>query len=109
MNTYVMWGVLLPFKEFADREDFEAYTDSAFKGIHHHNGLCILDDGMNGKYMAIGHVLEKTPNHEGFNEPIPLQGFPILSFDVFRRVEELIGRPLKDDEHCGWLVLTHYR
>src|SRR5690606_21928000 len=109
MNTYVMWGVLLPFKEFADREDFEPYMDSAFKGIHHHDGLCVLADGMDGKYMAIGHVLHKTSNHDGFNKPIQLHGQPVLEFDVYERVEKLIGRQLTGNEGPSWLVLTHYR
>jgi len=109
VNTYIMWGALFPFKEFADREDFEPYYDSAFKGIHHHNGLCVLADGMDGEYTAIGHVLHKTRNHDGFQEPISLFGQPILDFDVFERVQELIGRQLRDDERCGYLVISHYR
>jgi hypothetical protein len=109
MNTYVMWGAVLPFDEFRDRDDFEKYCDDAFKGIHHHNGLCILDDGMDGKYVAIGHVLEKTANHGGFGKPIRLIGEPDIDFNVFERIETVIGRPLKIDEVCGWLVISHYR
>ena len=109
LNTYIMWGVLLPFDEFSEREDFEPYHDSAFKGIHHHDGLCILSDGMNGKYMAIGHVLDKTSNFEGFDKPISLIGQPELDFDVFERIQKLIKRQLKMEEVCGWMVVSHYR
>jgi len=109
VNTYVMWGMIFTFDEFKDREDFEPYMDSAFKGIHHHDGLCVLADGMNGEYTVIGHVIDKTANYEGFSKPIQLYGYPAIDFDVFERVQNLIGRRLKDDEICGWLVISHYR
>lgn len=109
-NTYIMWGAVFPFKEFRERyDDFELYQDSAFKGIHHHNGLCVLYDGMNAKYFAIGHVLHKTENYEGFESPVALLGQPVLDFNVFQRIQEVIGRQLTNDEHVGWLVISHYR
>lgn len=61
INQYLMFGVKLPFEksEFS-YEKYEPYLDSPFEGIRHHNGLCVVDDGMNGKYMFIGRVLAKS-------------------------------------------------
>lgn len=74
-NTYVMVGVMFSYKEFKERfigEDDEgydryvdAYSDSAYKGIQHHNGLCVVLDGMNGRHAFIGRVLAKTVDESG--------------------------------------------
>jgi len=70
-NTYVMRGALVPYSEMKGRYDELApYMDSAFKGIHHKDGVCVLYDGMNGKYVAVGRVLAKTKNHQGLDEPV---------------------------------------
>ncbi|HID9808664.1 TPA: hypothetical protein ACXI3M_006725 [Pseudomonas aeruginosa] len=71
-NTYVLVGVKLPFEHFNEdqRESHEAYTDRSRKGIHHHNGLCVIDDGMNGEYCFIGRVLAKSIDADGEGLPI---------------------------------------
>ena len=57
-NTYAMLGAIFNYDElkkaFADDEDafyenFEPYTDNAFKGIEGKDGITVLFDGMNGK------------------------------------------------------------
>jgi hypothetical protein len=86
LNTYVLVGVKLPYDHFsgddldtdADYEKLEPYMDSAFKGIEHHNGLCVLFDGMNGKYIAAGRVLAKTDESDGFNGAIDAHMSPAL-------------------------------
>jgi hypothetical protein len=111
LNHYVMWGLLGSYAEFEDMHDrFEPYFDSAYADIHHHSdGLCVLYDGMDGKYIAIGHVLHKTANHDGFDKPIKLRGADIDFADIQRSIEELIGRPIRDDEYCSLLMISHYR
>jgi hypothetical protein len=42
----------------------------ALEGIRHHEGRCVLYDGMDGQYVAIGRVIEKTGNHDHFEHPI---------------------------------------
>lgn len=129
-NTYVMQGVLFMHDDMESVKPlckkFEPYEDSAFEGIKHHEGLCVLYDGMNGKYVAIGRVLAKTENDQGFDEPFCIGGerdLPPLSFyhapdgdlppdDLKSAIEALIERPL------GWasiggeirtFVISHYR
>jgi hypothetical protein len=74
LNTYVMYGVLLPFRrELSDEQNdlLEGYTDSAFTpDFNPKDGLTALDDGMNGEYLAIGKVIAKTDDHEGFSKPV---------------------------------------
>lgn len=103
-NTYVMWGALLPYKEFRERyEELEPYMDSAFKAIHHHEGLCVLFDGMCGKYVAIGHVIAKSENGEGFPNPIKIDG--VVQGDLPSRIATLA----RCEVECGYIVLSHYR
>ena len=81
MNQYLMIGVKLPcdftFGNEQDREatyeKMEPYMDSAFKGIKHYNGLCIVDDGMNGKYCMVGRVLQKSSNGETLDGPVCME------------------------------------
>lgn len=70
-NTYVMAGVKLPFDHFSDeqREAMDDYRDSAYHGIQHHNGLCVVDDGMCGEYTFIGRVLAKSIDEHGSGIP----------------------------------------
>lgn len=107
LNTYVMRGVLLPFDNDKEYEKYEPYFDDAFKGIHHHEGLCVLSDGMNGRYMAIGQVIAKTANYEGFNEPIVVTKPDLMQdLDLANKIAGLIG----DHPHdINTFVISHYR
>ncbi len=113
LNTYVIRGVLFDWETArGDPDSFEKlepYMDSAFKGIHHHDGLCVICDGMNGKYVAIGKVLHKTRNYEGFDEPIPLisEQNEIEEQAMSEQIGELIG--VSPPPEIGWYVISHYR
>lgn len=109
VNTYVLCGVKLPFRECEDDnayEKLETYLDSAFEGIHHHNGLCVVDDGMNGNYTFIGRVLAKTKNYEHFYDPV--------STDISELEKELISNlisaqfDIEKPDIKIW-VFSHYR
>lgn len=104
-NTYVMCGVVRPYAEFKDRYDeLEPYMDNAFKGIHHHDGLCVLFDGMGGKYVAIGRVLAKSENGQGLVPPVKVEE-PEDVDDIQEEVSCLVGTHAS----VGMIVLTHYR
>lgn len=104
-NTYLMCGVVRRYDEWKDKyKALEPYMDSAFTGIEHHNRLCVLYDGMNGKYVAIGRVLAKTGNGDGFDEPIKIIE-PDDVDEIQEAVSMLVGTPLT----VGMFVLTHYR
>lgn len=107
VNHYVVWGVCIhPGARKVTLESLEPYIDSPFKGIEHHNGLCVLYDGMCGKYLVVGRVLKKSEEGMGFDKPFFCPPFPICEIDVERAVQQL----LKDDTlHCTYMMLSHYR
>jgi len=88
INQYLIVGQKLDFGEFHDKlnnndpldpdawldDILDKYSDNAFKGIHHYNGLCVLYDGMNGEFVFIGRVIEKSGNHEMLNKILRLDG-----------------------------------
>jgi hypothetical protein len=89
INQYLILGTKLAFRKDnrlegseldIDQEAFAdmvmKYQDSAYKGIEHHNGLCILDDGMNGQFTLVGRVLKKSSEGEMLSGPF---GFNIGS------------------------------
>lgn len=112
LNTYVMYGVLLPFKRNLtdDQNDIlEKYQDSAFKPeFNPKDGLTVLDDGMNGRYIAIGHVVAKSANYEGLNAPVILSSTPDYDSEALHSIITVLGF---DPVQCnaGWLVISHYR
>ena len=106
-NTYILRGALLPYADFKDRyDDLEPYMDSAFKGVHHHNGLCVIYDGMNGKYVAIGRVLAKTENHQGFDAPFTVSPATDHEDDMLRA---LVGSLARREVEIGTHIISHYR
>lgn len=112
-NTYVMVGVMLPYDELTEQQhnDSEAYQDSAYKGIQHHNGLCVIADGMNGRYVAIGRVLAKTDDQNGnYGIDKPIDGTAAMTPDLHHEVQELLREhfEFKTPDVRVW-IFTHYR
>lgn len=111
-NTYLMVGVKLDFDAFTaeQRDKIEPYEDSAFGGIHHHNGLCAIVDGMNGDYIFIGRVLAKSDDQNGnygFNQALDTAGLAMPVMDeVIEALDIWFGIQVCDLE--TW-VFTHYR
>jgi hypothetical protein len=110
MNTYCLVGALLPYAPFESHgwyDKLEPYMDSPYEGIKHHDGLCVLFDGMNGKYVAIGHVIAKTGNHCGFEEPIEV---PSGALPELPNLEQKIRRLVPDDVpvRIGRYVISHF-
>jgi hypothetical protein len=113
LNTYVLVGVKLPYDHFSDGsssdEDFERlepYMDSAFKGIEHHDGLCVLFDSVNGKYIAAGRVLAKTGESDGFSGAIDAHMSPALQTEVAALLQQHLQIATPDVR--VW-VISHYR
>lgn len=112
MNTYCIVGALLPYKPFRDdkwHDKLEPYMDSAFEGIKHHDGLCVLFDGMNGDYVAIGHVIAKTEDSQGFDKPIEVpSGNPLTEMpELEKKIRALV--PNGVEVRIGCYVISHYR
>ncbi len=109
-NTYVLVGVKLPFEHFNEdqRESHEAYTDSSRKGIHHHNGLCVIDDGMSGEYCFIGRVLAKSIDEHC--EGICPTDCTVDGTIVVAEVADLLKQHFDlDDPDVRVWAFTHYR
>lgn len=113
-NTYVLRGAVLPYSLFkaeaGDDDDvhdrLEPYMDNAFEGIHHHEGLCVLFDGMSSKYVAIGYVRAKTKNHAGFEEPVAIPPPDAMGDALLKAaIEKLAGSAVVIGDH----VISHYR
>jgi hypothetical protein len=111
-NTYVMIGAIFPYELFKGDEIYdklEPYTDNAFDGIHNHKGICVLFDGMNGEYVAIGYVLAKSDNHEGLEAPVVING-QIGTADIKADIQRFIGDIVALPEfEVTPIALTHYR
>lgn len=111
-NTYIMVGAKLPFDQFTEdqyEELLEPYRDSAYKGIQHHNNLCVVADGMGGRYVFIGRVLAKTDDQNGnygFDKPIDATAAmtPELQAEVATLIQQQFG--LAPDVRL-W-IFTHY-
>lgn len=111
-NTYLLVGVKLAYDAFTSeqRNNMEPYEDSAFEGIHHHNGLCAIVDGMNGEYVFIGRVLAKSGDQNGnygFNQPLDTADLAIPVMDeVIEALDTWFGIQVCD---VGTWLFTHYR
>jgi hypothetical protein len=109
-NTYVIVGVKLDYDHFDEEQEeslLEPYKDSAYRGIEHHNGLCVISDGMSGDYIIAGRVLAKTVDDEG-------RGFDMTECDTSPELVAEVAGLLT--EHLGIenpevqvLAFTHYR
>jgi hypothetical protein len=109
-NTYVMIGAVFPYSAFAGKSDeLDPWMDSYREGIKGKNGITVLYDGMGGGYVAIGKVLAKTQDHEGFYEPVFPEGdLSASELEEFGNVLELAKEHLTDFRIQPF-VISHYR
>lgn len=107
VNTYVLRGAMLGYEQLIERhEALEPYLDDPFEGIHHHDGLCVLIDGMSGEYVAIGHVIAKSRDGAQFDAPVALPPPDAMSAELLKTaIEALVGVPVV----IGDFVISHYR
>jgi hypothetical protein len=80
-----MLAVKLPFDQF-EFEDVEDYLDNSYKdAIESKNGLTVISDGMNGKYMFIGEVIDKSRYGLEITNctDVPEQEFAVLQALIF--------------------------
>ncbi|MHA6476155.1 hypothetical protein ACX1DW_01490 [Stutzerimonas sp. KH-1] len=112
-NTYIMVGTMAPYDDFTEEqheEQFEPYMDSPYKGIHHHNGLCVIADGMGGRYVAIGRVLAKTDDQNGdYGFSKPFDCTLAMTPELQREVATLIAQHFGFPATVRLWAFTHYR
>lgn len=117
VNTYVIIGYKFEYSEFNERykgdpgyDLISNIEDTAFEGINNKNGLTVLFDGMNGEYVIVGHVLEKTREDQHFNKVIEIDSSSKMS----EMVTGLLNLYFKEDdyflqEEIKTYVVSHYR
>jgi hypothetical protein len=109
VNTYVVLGVALPYTKDPD-DRFDPYRDSSRDGIWHYNGLCVLQDGMNGEYTVIGRVLAKTENWQPFDGLVDIRALmppPEEIPQIERAIEELLADGEKQTARI--VLVSHHR
>lgn len=108
-NTYAIIGAMLPYDLVGgdNYDKFEPYFDNAFEGIHHHDGLCILGDGMNGEYAVVGKVLAKSDENGLLERPAVFDPIPNDEIQGLKeKIEALFpNQPIE----IRAIALTHWR
>lgn len=112
-NIYVMRGLLLPYNRDMTNEQralLGEYQDNPHSSdTNPKDGLTALVDGMESKYVAIGHVAAKSRSNCGLGEPLAID-YLTVKYDSGRMLDvaRQCGFNL-DDAKTGWLVISHYR
>lgn len=108
-NTYAVIGAILPYDLVGgdNYDKFEPYFDSAFEGIHHHDGICIISDGMNGDYAVVGKVLAKSDEYGHLEKPVVFDPIPNdENLALKQKIEALFP---DQSVEIRAIALTHYR
>jgi hypothetical protein len=119
-NHYVILGNIWRYDEFYDlverkhgdvdtwRDEVEElYLDSSRGGIHHHNGVCILSDGMDGEYVIAGYVLNKSGECNDLSDhTAQWPGSPVSMWDD---IGDNIHKALGFAKDVEIIAVTHYR
>lgn len=103
-TTYVLFGALLPYgaAEYEACEPF--FPDNRAQGE-----AVVLYDGMNGEWIAVGVIIDKAADYDGFNEPVRLSPASQLETAEVRSVIAEIGGFPGGPYEYQHIVLTHYR
>jgi len=111
INQYIVYGTKLDYSKYKGDvwyDIFEPYCDNPFEGIHHYNGICVIDDGMCGEYIVVGRVIHKTGDHQFFDGPISLDNLLTITEREF--VEVAVKKLLDTEEiEFGYFLIGHYR
>jgi len=81
----------------------EKHSDSAYDGINNHNGVCIISDGCDGRYVCVGYVLAKS------GELNDLQEHTAQWYSNWDDIGDNIVRAVGFAEDIEILAFTHYR
>lgn len=123
-NQYVILGVKFGYNQLgenhpkladnASRFDLiEPYLDDQSGGeIFHHNGLCLISDGMCGKYELVGRVLLKSEEGESLDGPLDLDRLMTNNEHLRDTIAALISINFEEQvspTEVGLWFVTHYR
>lgn len=104
-NDYVVVGVKLPWSDDVYGLLENDHYDNGYKPeITEHNGLTMIADGMDGKYIIVGKVLAKSMDYDG----LPMtecRATDIMRCKVKTAVRETLN--IDDPEVRVW-AFTHW-
>jgi hypothetical protein len=120
MNTYVLFGRRFDYDmvntvlgEDKVHDLLDPYRDDPRKPeFNPMNGVTVLYDGMNGEYVYVGCVIAKSPEGQGFEDPVEI---PVVTTEmnsaVYAAINSLGLVPLLPPGDVGfaWHVVSHYR
>lgn len=113
-TDYIMLGVKLPYSfipkdsDGDTPEEFRLYEDSVYgDDIKSHNGLTMVSDGMGGRYVFIGKVLQRADEEhcESFE---PTNCTQCCSPEEFLKVETALLQHFKLDIQANIWVFSHH-
>jgi hypothetical protein len=113
---YVVYGVVLTEKEDIEKfrdwnekylEFFDEYNDNGYRSeiTETPSGLNIIADGMNGKYLVIGKILDKALDEDGLS--LNVLSVSLNSTDVLFLTQMLEKGLSKIDEKLGTDLMNH--
>jgi len=106
VNTYIFLGVDFVCEDLV-YEQYEPYMASAFGGIKHYKGLCVLYDDMGSEYIYVGKVKAKTKMHESFDKVLELSVTEEEIEEVIYLIEENFNKKV-EKEDIKLRVIPHY-
>jgi hypothetical protein len=117
VNTYVMFGVLLPRKNCpldlaAHSSAVTPYKDDPYGDrANPKDGITVLDDSLSGEYIAVGHVVAKTGCDAHFSGPIEVPVHAKNWWSWGATIAAIVSELGYDTRELqlGWFVVPHYR
>lgn len=106
-SQYWVYGVVTGYPESEEAYDvLEDYCQSNRSSIEHKQGLAVLLDGMGGKYMVAGRILEKS------ELDYPLGSGPVAVPDVSDEIKAEVALALREQlgltQTPTVVLVTHY-
>lgn len=119
VNQYLGYGYLIPYDDGIEllekrhsedkiEELIDSYNDSAYnKDIVEINGISVLFDGMNGKFIFIGKVFKKSSNYEYLETTIMPTVNKKVKDTLSAECINVFGKTF--DEKAQFTLVTMYR
>jgi hypothetical protein len=103
---YIIFGTVIPYASArALRERDEATHEHLIEGRT--DDLFLIEDGMNGKYAAIGKIIAKAGYGEDFDPPQVLATpYPDETIQIYDKIKSLF--PEMENVNVDLIAVTHY-
>lgn len=115
-NQFLMYGMKLDPDKLTNKlyDKYETFMDdSAYTTtVNHKDGIFACYDGMNGKFLIVGKVIEKSEDGELIDGPIEFDGLLGSKEKGFikQSIQHNFAELLPETEWaCSYIFLTKYR